>query len=135
MLMLCLCSSKAFCQRMLIDGSSSDTTICFTLPQSKFLLKQYYAREECNKLLSIYLHENDALTELVSLRDSIISRQDAMLNGFETIVQAKNGTIRELEINLGISRTEAERQKTLKVAYLLGGGLLSGTLGFILLNQ
>ena len=132
--MLCLTSSKAYCQRILVDGESLDTTICFTIPHGKFLLKQYYQRAECNELLHICETEKIGLYGIIGLQDSLIARQERMIENNNLRMGAKNEQIKNLQADLKLSREETKRQKTLKYAYLFGGGIVSVTMGYFLLR-
>lgn len=132
--MLCLTSSKAYCQRLLIDGEVADTTICFTIPQGKFLLKQYYQREECNKLLHICTMESESLLQVIDLKDSVIDRQFKMVADLEYNLSIKKTENHKLNTDLRLSRSETEKQRILKFAYLLGGSVFGGVMGVFLLR-
>jgi len=125
-----LASLNASSQSLLINSLTTDTTICFTIPQSKFLLKQHYGREECVRLLGICEETNLAYRSWLTTQDSI---RNVMIESYQTLHkenEANKVVIKDLKVDLQKQRTETEIQKKMKGYFALGGGLV----GFLLMG-
>lgn len=85
-------------------------------------------------MLYICTLENNSLTQMIGLKDSVIDHQSHIIGNLEAEAMIRKTQIHGLQTDLKLSRSETERQKTLKIAYLLGGGIVSGVLGLFLLR-
>lgn len=99
-LVLCfwLKSSIVFSQAITLN-SKGDTLLCFSVPQSKFLLKTYYGLEECKATDSITTNENKALKTIVSLKDSqILSLKEITAKTEQQVAIHKEAVDRMVEV-------------------------------------
>jgi hypothetical protein len=74
LLLFWLKSSIVFSQAITLN-SKGDTLLCFSIPQSKFLLKTYYGLQECKANDTITANENKALKTIISTKDKEIAEQ------------------------------------------------------------
>ena len=87
---------QAFSQRAVLNNG--DTNICFTVTQSKFLLKEHYRAIEMQKL--------DSICELKSsFKDSIIRADAKIISDFSMIVKNKDEAI-------GLKQYEVDKLNT-----------------------
>lgn len=61
-------------------SDNGDTTICFTINQSKFLLSTYYKYKECDTILSMTNQQIDNLSSVLYYKDSIIEIKQNQLD-------------------------------------------------------
>ena len=101
--------------------SETDTIICFTIPQSKFLLKQSIELEYCNT------REGFLKSELL-IKDSLIISKDFQINGWEEYkslsdsVNAINNTkLDVLTAQLNASNKKYLKEKRAKITALILG--------------
>lgn len=132
MLLSLLISSMMYSQ-VLVLNENKDTTVCFTINQSKFLLNQNYRFRECDTLRIICEKQN-------SYKDSVISYFKLKILGYEKIesnnlqkFSLKDIEIKSLNTQIKSLNKSLRTQKFLKIASIIGFGGLSGYLGFNLL--
>ncbi len=129
MLMTFLMSSRSFSQSILVSSESLDTTICFNLNQSRFLLKQHYRWEECDKLLGIADQTIGILNKTIGDKEEIIGSQEQSIANLQNVVKAKQSEISRLNFELDKSKVEIQKHKNNRIWYFLGGGLVGGLFG------
>jgi len=132
MLMTFLTTSEASSQSILVSSETSDTTICFTIPQSRFLLKQHFRWEECDQLLGISEQTVNVLHNTVAIKDETISTQEQIIVNLQKQIRFKDGEISRLNLANEKCNVEVLRQKSQKVWFVLGGGLIGLMAGFYL---
>lgn len=124
--------SEASSQSILVSSESLDTTICFTIPQSRFLLKQHYRWEECDQLLGISEQTIDVLKKSIAIKDEVISTQEKSIATLQKAVVVRDNEIIRLNLANEKCIVEVKSQKSQKVWFLLGGGLIGLMAGFYL---
>lgn len=113
----------------------NDTIVGLSIPQCKFLLKKYY---EVNKYRSL-----DSVCERqIAISDSMITNYAKIQATYDLIIvnNTEKSTIRELQIkklNEAIKEKDKaiQRQKIYKWMAIGGGAILSGYLGYKVINQ
>lgn len=98
-----LTSIKAFSQKATL--SEKDTVICFTIPQSKYLLKKYYQAEELLILDSICEAQLSVFKDISSSNERVIKNQSLVLKNKDEEVRLK-----ELEIG-GLNELINDKEK------------------------
>lgn len=98
-----LTSIKAFSQKATLNDK--DTVICFTVPQSKFLLKKYYQAEELFLLDSICEAQLSVYKDISSSNERVIKNQSLVIKNKDEEVRLK-----ELEIG-GLNELINDKEK------------------------
>ncbi len=129
-----------FSQATILDSASvkkvrtlkigNDTIIGFTVPQSKYLLKEHYRAEKLDTLLNICEKQKvecdslrkDNLREINNFQ-MVISNKDAMFS-------IKEQELKKTELSLSYANKEIRKQKVQK--WLTMGGL--GTVAFFFIK-
>jgi len=107
-----LTSIKAFSQKAIL--SDKDTIICFTIPQSKFLLKKYYQAEELLILDSICEAQLVNFKAVSNSNERIIKSQYLMIQNKEEELRLKELEIGGLNELISDKEKEIATQKTYK---------------------
>jgi hypothetical protein len=127
--MVLLTNSTMYSQTAVLN-EKGDTTICFTLPQSKFLLKTQYKLKECdtlNKICELQLSLSDSIIR----SDKVIqNNQSLMLRNKDEQIGLYKHEISSLRLQLSDSQRATRRQKVYKWLAIGGGATLSGFLGY-----
>ncbi len=105
-------SIKAFSQKAIL--SDKDTIICFTIPQSKFLLKKYYQAEELLILDSICEAQLVNFKAVSNSNERIIKSQYLMIQNKEEELRLKELEIGGLNELISDKEKEIATQKTYK---------------------
>ena len=129
MLLTLLMSSRSYSQSILVSSETLDTTICFNIAQSRFLLKQHYKVEECNQLLGIAEQTIGVLNKIVFDKNEVIKTQEQLVNTLEKGIRVRDGEITRLKLETENCYVEVKRQKSQKVWFFLGGSLIGGIMG------
>ena len=133
MLALLLMSLSAFSQKVVLNNG--DTTVCFTIKQSKFLLKQVYQLEECDTLRKICEIQR-AIGDSINLGNrSIIADYKTMMQNDSSIIGLKQYQIDKLTESLKASQKEIRKQKVYKWVAVGTTGLVSAYLGYYVLTH
>lgn len=115
---------KGFSQKPMLNDK--DTVICFTIPQSKFLLKKYYQAEELFVLDSICEAQLSTLKLVNSSNESIIKKQSIMVKNKEEETRLKELEISSLNELISDKEKEIKKQKTQKWGFItLGVALIT----------
>jgi hypothetical protein len=124
-----LMSSKTFSQTVTVN-SNKDTTICFTIPQAKFLAKQHY------KVLELKALDSICEKQLVK-KDSIIFQKTVIALDWKKaytnqteVVSLKDTEILGLKSKLATANKEIRRQKLFKWVAIITGGACTGFVGY-----
>lgn len=107
-----LTSIKAFSQRAILNDK--DTIICFTVPQSKYLLKKYYQAEELLILDSICEAQLGGFKAISSSNERIIKNQSLVIKNKDEEVRLKELEIGGLNELINDKEKEIATQKTHK---------------------
>ena len=125
-------SSITYSQGITLD-KRGDTLICFTTPQSKFLLKTYYELQECKNLDSIAIKQNQTLKNLIAIKDKQISEQKELtaktehqvainkdaVDSMISVVNDQNKSIKKLQVkNYILSVVGATGTLVMTILYL-----------------
>ena len=121
-------SSEMFSQTLVLN--KKDTTICFSLNQGRYLLKQVYRVQECDTLYSICNAQN-------SIKDNIINEQQANVGALKKVILNQNtliainkDLINSMEQKISDAKKDTKKQKVYKWLAITGGVVLSGYLGY-----
>jgi hypothetical protein len=102
----------------------SDTTICFTLPQSKELakrnelLKKYVLDlKDCDSSVVLYQQKVDNRGDKIAALENIIENKDSIISNSDKIIGLHEQTISGLN-------KQVKRQKRLKIAAFSAAGVL-----------
>lgn len=124
-----LMSSTLYSQTtQLIKG---DTSICFTITQSKFLLKQAYKVKELTEIISINNQERIIYDSITKNNNEIIQNQDELLKDSKEILKLKEFQIQEEKDKTKQAQKETRKQRTGKIAAIVIGtavAILEGVL-------
>lgn len=101
-----------------------DTLVCFSVPQSKYILKQFYLVAEKDTLLSISetqfrVCESQKILyqEQIKAYEQIISRNTEIVNNLNVISEQKDITIKELQKQI--------RKQKIRTAISIGCGVVT----------
>lgn len=134
MSMVLLMTSKIYSQKAIIE-KPGDTLICFSVPQSKFLLKEYYRLQMIDSLL--YVCEEQKLVYDANLKtcNRLSFKYEKQ---FENCSQYQK--IQEHEI-IRLNKLVDEQEKTIirekrnQKILLVCSGLLTGFFGYLALTN
>jgi len=112
-------SLKTFSQTLVLNNK--DTTICFSVSQAKYLLKEHYNLQECQTLLGICESQK-------TLLDSVIANQKLNANGLKsvilnqkTLISYKDDEITLLNDKIAYEQKKVRKQKIYKWLGIVGG--------------
>lgn len=132
--MLLLVSSKVFSQKVMLNDKG-DTTICFTVGQSKYLLKEHYELKKCDTLKSICEQQKSLCDSVVADKNKIINAKNFMLDNQNTMLKLKQYEVDKLTGQLDIAKTEVKKQKTYKWIGIVSGIAVSLFSGYYILTH
>jgi len=124
--MTLLMSIKAFSQKATL--SEKDTVICFTIPQSKYLLKKYYQSEELLILDSICEAQLRGFKAISTSNERIITNQSLVLKNKDEEVRLRELEIGGLNELINDKEKEINKQKTYKWIAIASGLFFSSYL-------
>lgn len=111
-------------------NDKKDTTICFSLTQSKFLQKQVYKVKELDTLYSICKKQSlNKDKQLYELRANVLDFQREIANGNQKFYLKETEVQSLKEINKGLNKTIRQQKVATWLAVGIGGAL-SGYLGY-----
>ena len=111
---MCQISSKAYSQNTVLINN--DTSICFNLNQSKFLLKSYYHYQYLDSLNQINeskLSLKDSLIKNYIEKDSLCIQKVAFYNEIDSI---QSNQIQQLSLQLDKANKKINRQKVFLIS-------------------
>lgn len=118
-------SFPTFSQTTVLN-SDGDTTICFTLPQAKFLLKLNYEVEMLDSLNSICETQRE-ICDSIQVSDLLaFTKYDQLLENKESVIEVKDYEIGKLNQVISEQKKEIRKQKIFKWLGVGGGAVLSG---------
>lgn len=129
LLALLLVSLQTFSQTLVLNDKK-DTTICFTLPQCKYLLKQTYKVKECDTLRKICEVQRADCDSVVTQQALNIVDYKKVVENQKSIIVVKDISIARLTSDLNDQKRATKLQSVYKWCAIIGGGVLSGYLGF-----
>lgn len=126
-------SFPVYSQKTILD--KKDTLICFTVSQSKFLLKEHYRTIMVDSLNSI-CEAQLSICDSIRANDQIIyNNQVLMIQNKIEVIQVKDYEIGKLHETINDQKKTIRRQKTYKWLSIIGGGVLSGFLGYAYITK
>ena len=124
----------AFSQSLILN-KNGDTTVCFSINQSKFLAKEHYRAETYFKSDSICNLEIIQKDRQIKMYIKIEDKLQNIINNQAGITKLKDEEMKGLKLSLESAHKEAKKQKTYKVLSLIGGAAISGYLGYKYINK
>lgn len=110
---LLLMASIAFSQTTVLN-SKGDTTICFTMPQARFLLKQSVQLGECQKLFTVCEMRRNYLDSAFTSDSIVISDLNTVVSNKDKLLSLKTIEIGEVRENNRTLKKQLRRQKVYK---------------------
>lgn len=132
--MVLLMNLQAFSQQVVLN-SKGDTTICFSVPQAKFMLKKYYQVEMLDSLFAICELQRQVADSIISNDQKIFDKNQLILNNQYQVVVLKEYEISKLENIVTDQKKTIRRQKLYKWLSIIGGGTISSFLGYKYLSK
>jgi hypothetical protein len=128
-----LTTLSAFSQTLILN--KKDTSICFSINQAKYLLKEQYKVKECQTILTICEKQN-------ALSDSIINNFRANNNSLKSvifnqksIIGLQDTEIDDLNDKISDEQRQVRKQKAYKWVSIGCGILASGFIGYKYLTK
>jgi len=116
-----------------ILSNTKDTLICFTINQSKFLLKEHYKLEKCDTLFSICELKNSLKDSVIKGKNLIIQNHIGINKDLMQIITLKDEQFNNIKTeNLSLSK-QLKWQKIYKFCAIIGGGLVASYLSYKLI--
>ncbi len=116
-------------------NKNGDTSVCFSVKQTKFLLKKYYEVEKFRQLDSICEAQRALCDSVVQSKQIVTQKQEIIITNQKEIIDLKQYEIARLTEQLKIEKKNVRKQKTYKWISIGVGTLASGFLGFKLLGK
>jgi hypothetical protein len=107
-------------------NDKGDTTICFSLPQAKFLLKQHYQVQMIDSLNSICETQLDLCDSINLSSLQAYEKYENLLLNKDEVINVKDYEINTLKTVVNNQKKEIKKQKIFKWLGIGGGTLLSG---------
>ena len=126
-------SSILFSQKsVLIDG---DTTICFSIPQSKFLLKQVYLVSEKDTLLKLTEIELKVTKEKTLIYQQQIKAFEDIMYSQKEINQNVFAINKQKDAEIKILNKELAKQKVKTWASIVGGVVSTAFVSYLYIKK
>ena len=132
--MLLLLNLKMFSQKLVLN-KVGDTTISFSLPQGKYLLKQTYKVLELDTLLKLCDGQLFYCSTIVSQQEKNAIDYKLVINNNKDLVWIKDNEIAGLKLELINEKKALKQQKVYKWVSIIGGTALSGFVGIKYLTK
>lgn len=132
--MVLLMNLQAFSQKVVLN-SKGDTTICFSVPQAKFMLKKYYQVEMLDSLFAICELQRQVADSIISNDQKIFDKNQLILNNQYQVIVLKDHEISNLANIITDQKKAIRRQKLYKWLSIIGGGTISSFLGYKYLTK
>lgn len=114
MLLALLTNLKIYSQKIVSD-SKGDTTICFSVPQGKYLLKKVAELEKCDTLRNVCENQLKESKKLVKDKNTIINKIMAISDNQNTMLKLKEGQLDKAKADLEVAKKELRKEKVKKV--------------------
>jgi hypothetical protein len=129
-----LISSKAYSQRAIIDDKK-DTSIAFTINQSKFLLKKINNLDLCDSLLKISETQIKQYDSISVSKDIQISLLKKYIANEKEINELCNSKIIILESEINNQMKLVKKQKMYKVVGILAGVVSTSFMTYLYIKK
>lgn len=127
--MLLLMSSRTYSQQTTLN-SKGDTTICFSVKQSKYLLKKVYEAQYLDSVVKVFQMQRLYLDSIILKHKAIESNYKEIIVNNSEVVIIKDYQIKGLNDVIKSQKKEISRQKTYKWFAIIAGGVVSGFIGY-----
>jgi hypothetical protein len=126
-------SSPSFSQKVILDDK--DTLIAFSVPQSKYLLKEVYRAIMLDSLLKLS-------DEQLTLSRSIILADKLAMDKYEEVIEnnafslrIRDAQIREKDKTIVGQKREIVRQKRQKIIGIICGSVTTVFMGYLWISK
>ena len=130
MLIPLVMSFPLYSQTLVLDKTTKDTTLCFDMPQARFILKKCYKVDELMALDSIRKKKFAFKDSIILSKTRAIVKQETVMKNQKEMIGLKDHEIASLKLTLDGVNKAFRRQKTYKWCAIIVGGALSGYLGY-----
>ena len=125
---------RAYSQRVVLD-EKRDTMICFTVNQSKFLLKKVYELEKCDTLKSICNRQLVFKDKIIENKDTVIKSLKMINDNVNSMLKLKEHEVDRLKSALQVANDEARKQKRHKWFFIGTTAVVSLFTGYYILTH
>ena len=125
---------RAYSQRVVLD-EKRDTMICFTVNQSKFLLKKVYELEKCDTLKSICDSQLVLKDKIIKNKNSEIVAISMMNDNINSMLKLKEHEVDRLKSALQVANDEVRKQKRHKWFFIGTTAVVSLFTGYYVLTH
>jgi hypothetical protein len=116
-------------------SDNNDTLICFSVTESKFLLKKYYDYEK-EKELNIVCDKQLELCDSISIyKDKIITDNKSIIKNQQEIIDVRDGQIEFLKANLELERQNTQTERNKKKIAIIAGCISTSLFGYLWLSK
>lgn len=129
MLALLLMNLPVFSQQVVLN-SKGDTTICFSIPQTKFMLKQHYKVVMLDSLNAICESQRLIADSIIRNDKVIFDKEHQIVLNRNQVIVLKDHEISNLNLVIIDQKKTIRRQKLYKWLSIIGGGTISSFLGY-----
>lgn len=117
----------------MLDGK--DTLIAFSVPQSKFLLKEVYRANMLDSLLKLTEQQLVLSRNIIEADKEAFERYDEVIENNNSILRVKDAQIRENEKTIGRMNNEIVRQKRHKIIGIICGSVTTLFMGYLYISK
>jgi len=128
-----LLNLTAFSQKTVL--SNGDTTICFSIPQAKFLLKQVYLVAEKDTLLNITETELKISNEKSTIYQQQIQAYKEVINKQIEITQNSIAISNQKDEEIKILKKQVAKQKVKTWFAILGGVVSTAFVSYLYISK
>jgi hypothetical protein len=111
-------------------GTKGDTQICFTIPQSKFLLKEHHRAEECDTLKSICETQLSLSDSALAWSRMVAKNQALMLKNNDEAIGLYKYEIDRLRQALKDEQRKTKAQRFYKWCAIVAGSVGTGYMSY-----
>lgn len=127
-------SLKGYSQSIMLN-ERGDTLVCFSVSQSKFLLKQCYRTEELDTLLSLCEKQNAELDSINKRNSVIMLNYKEIADNNTKIIGIKDYQIEKLNESLSQTNKDVRKQKVYKWIAIGVGTIIAGYSSYYIITH
>jgi hypothetical protein len=116
-------------------NEKKDTTICFTLTQGKYLLKQTYKVKECDTLRKICEEQRLECDSINKGNELIIKDYKGIMENQNGLLKLKQYEVDKLKVDLKLANKEVRKQKVYKWIAIGTTALATSYLGYYIVTH
>jgi len=117
----------------MLDGK--DTLIAFSVPQSKFLLKEVYRANMLDSLLKLTEQQLVLSRNIIEADKEAFERYDEVIENNNSILKFRDAQIKENEKKIGRLNNEIIRQKRHKIIGIICGSVTTLFMGYLYISK